>query len=63
MSEPRDPVESLPGPLRSFASRVVVFAFVTGWGLFEFALGNTIWALLFVGAGVAWGWTFLRPRH
>ena len=38
--------------------RVVVVVLCLGWGLFELFNGSSLWAMLFIGAGVYSGWQF-----
>jgi len=42
------PLEALPSFLRPLWARIALFAVVGGWGLFELALGNVVWSLLFL---------------
>ncbi len=38
--------------------RVAVVVLCLGWGLFELLNGSSLWAMLFIGAGVYSGWQF-----
>lgn len=46
--------------------RVTVTVVALFWGVFELALGNPFWCLVFLGLGFHAGWTFfvaLPPRR